>query len=58
MQMSLSGKTDNDPGNSSFGTPSKRILPNSGVYVESSQNIDSGELSATKSLKTIKKEID
>jgi len=33
MQMSLSGTTDNDPDISSLGTPSKRILPNSGVSV-------------------------
>ncbi|QCE06884.1 hypothetical protein DEO72_LG9g1898 [Vigna unguiculata] len=31
--MSLSGTTDNDPDISSLGTPSKRILPNSGVSV-------------------------
>jgi len=58
MKMSLSGTADNDPDNSSLGTPSKRILPNSGVSVESSQDIESGELSATKPMKTIKKEIE
>ncbi|XP_027915742.1 uncharacterized protein LOC114175174 [Vigna unguiculata] len=49
---------DNDPDNSSLGTPSKRILQNSGVFVESSQDIESSKLSATKLLKTIKKEIE
>ena len=58
MQMSLSGTADNDSDNSSLGTPSKRILPNSGVFLESSQDIKSGELSATKPMKTIKKEIE
>jgi len=58
MQMSLSGTTDNDLDNSSLGTPSKRILPNSGVSVQSSEDIESGELSATKPMKTIKQEIE
>jgi len=58
MHMSLSGTADNDPDNSSLGTPSKRILQNSGVFVESSQDIESSKLSATKLLKTIKKEIE
>ncbi|QCE06424.1 hypothetical protein DEO72_LG9g1436 [Vigna unguiculata] len=56
--MSLSGTADNDPDNSSLGTPSKRIVPNSGVSVQSSEDIESGELSATKPMKTIKQEID
>ncbi|QCD83099.1 Nucleic acid-binding [Vigna unguiculata] len=38
--------------------PVKRILQNSGVFVESSQDIESSKLSATKLLKTIKKEIE
>ena len=47
-----------DPDKSSLGTPSKRIVPNSGVSVQSSEDIESGELSATKPMKTIKQEID
>ena len=56
--MSLSGTADNDPDNSSLGTPSNRIVANSGVSVQSSEDIESGELSATKPMKNIKQEID
>jgi len=58
MQMSLSGTINNDLDNPSFGTLAKRILSNSVASVDSSQDIDFGQLSTTKPLKTIKKEID
>ena len=53
MQMSLSGKTDNDPNNPYFGTLAKRILPSSVAFVDSSRDIDSAQLSSTKGVKTL-----
>jgi len=54
--MSLSATTNNEPDNDVLKTPTKKILTTSMECYDSSQDIDSGQLSSTKSVKSIKKE--
>jgi len=54
--MSLSATTDNEPKNDVLKTPAKKIIATNMDCCDSSQDIDSGQLSSTKSIKTIKKE--
>ncbi|QCE03752.1 hypothetical protein DEO72_LG8g1778 [Vigna unguiculata] len=54
--MSLSATADNEPENDVLKTPAKKIIATNMDYCDSSQDIDSGQLSSTKSFKTIKKE--
>jgi len=52
----LSASADNDSDYVVIGTPTKRLLPYSENCNESSQNMDSAQLSSTKMKKIIKKE--
>ncbi|QCE06837.1 hypothetical protein DEO72_LG9g1851 [Vigna unguiculata] len=54
--MSLSATADNEPENDVLKTPTKKIMATNMDCCDSSQDIDSGQLSSTKSIKTIKKE--
>jgi len=54
--MSLSATGDNDSDYVVIGTPGKRLLPCNENWNESSQDIDSAQLSSTKMKKIIKKE--
>ncbi|XP_027934096.1 uncharacterized protein LOC114189664 [Vigna unguiculata] len=54
--MSLSATGDNESDYVVIGTPGKRLLPCNENWNESSQDIDSAQLSSTKMKKLIKKE--
>jgi len=54
--MSLSPTADNEPDNDVLKTRAKKILAGNMECCDSSQDIDSGQLSSTNSVKSIKKE--